>query len=109
MSAHTSHGPNRNNKRGHPAYRDTRYRAAREELKRTDQTCHTCGYPIDMQLTYPHPLSWSADHIIPKSQLTPSDHRLWHISNLQASHLYCNQSRGNTLPPTTPPPAPLPW
>lgn len=87
-------------------YDDPRYKAACKKLRTYDHTCHHCGYDIDPLLRWPHPLSWSADHIIPKSLLQPDDPRLWHISNLQAMHLRCNESRGNK--PTTPP-SPLPW
>ena len=94
--------------KGHPAYSDPRYRAARLELRKWDHICHApdCRQPIDMQLKYPHPLSWSADHIVPKSMLQPGDVRLWHISNLQAMHLTHNQSRGNKTMPKT---RPLDW
>ena len=104
----TPYRPGRNNKPGHPVYSDPRYRAARTQLKKTDWVCHACGYDIDMQLSYPHPLSWSADHIIPKSKLTADDNRLWHISNLQAMHLVHNQARGDKQPPALPP-TPLQW
>ena len=77
-----------------PGRDDPRYRAARLQLKTWDHTCHQCGYPIDTQLAYPHPLSWSADHIVPTSKLAKDDPRQWHISNLEATHLRCNQARG---------------
>ncbi len=95
-----------NKKPSHPVYADTRYRNACKKLRTWDHTCHRCGYDIDPHLNYPHPLSWSADHIIPKSLLTAGDPRLWHISNLQAMHLRCNQSRGNK---TQPQPRTLDW
>ena len=79
-------------------YGDSRYIAACRQLRKIDHTCHGCTYPIDTQLRYPHPLSWSADHIIPKSKLTRDDPRMWRISNLQAMHLRCNQARGNKTP-----------
>lgn len=83
-------------KRPHrPGRDDPRYKASRFELKKRDQICHQCSYPIDMQLHYPHPLSWSADHIVPTSKLARDDPRQWHISNMQAAHLRCNQARGN--------------
>ena len=88
-------------------YTDPRYLRSIRALKKWDRDCHICGYPIDMQLRYPHPLSWSADHIIPKSHLPPGDPRLWHVTSLQASHLRCNQSRGNNTTTTEPPP--LDW
>lgn len=79
-----------------PGRDDPRYLAARKELKKYDHTCHVCGYAIDPQIKWPHPGSWSADHIIPTSRLTPDDPRQWHISNLQAAHMRCNSARGNT-------------
>jgi 5-methylcytosine-specific restriction endonuclease McrA len=72
-----------------------RYQKARAELKKVATHCTICRYPIDLQLTYPHPLSFSADHIIPKSKLPPGDDRHWHISNMRPTHLRCNESRGN--------------
>lgn len=82
-------------KRAHrPGRDDPRYKRAREELKRIDHQCHLCGHTIDIQLHYPHPLSWSSDHIRPTSTLAHDDPRQWHISNLRAAHLRCNQARG---------------
>ena len=77
------------------------YKAARLALKAIDHICHHCGYPIDMQLDYPHPLSWSCDHIVPTSQMTHDDPRQWHISNMRALHMRCNQSRGAKPAPHT--------
>ena len=76
-------------------YEDQRYVANRERLQKIDDVCHWCGRAIDMQLRYPHPASWSCDHIIPKVHLQPDDPRNWHISNLCAAHLRCNQARGD--------------
>jgi hypothetical protein len=77
-----------------PGLDDVRYRTARAELKRIgSHICHTCRNPIDMQLKWPHPLSWSFDHLIPRSQLAPDDYRNWHISNGLEAHLHCNTSR----------------
>ena len=77
-----------------PGRDDPRYRKARAELRKWDNVCHICRLPIDMQLRYPHPLSWSADHKVPTSELDDDDPRQWHISNLQAAHLRCNEARG---------------
>lgn len=78
-----------------PGLDDQRYRDARTELRRIGpHICHTCRYPIDLQLKWPHPLSWSADHKVPRSKLEPSDPRNWHISNLIEAHLRCNMARG---------------
>jgi hypothetical protein len=90
-----------------PGLDDKRYRDSRELLKRIGQhTCHGCGYPIDMQIAWPSPLSWSADHKVPRSLLTADDPRHWHIDNLLEAHLRCNESRG-AKPLTPAPPAPL--
>ena len=79
-----------------PGLDDRRYHASRAELKRIgSHVCHWCHYPIDLQLRWPHPASWSADHRIPRSRLLPDDPRHWHISNMLEAHLRCNQSRGN--------------
>lgn len=77
------------------AYEDPRYVRSRARLRTYDHVCHHCGYDIDMNLRHPHPLSWSCDHIVPKSMLDEKDDRNWHISNLQAAHLRCNEARGN--------------
>lgn len=91
-----------------PGRDDPRYKRSRLALKKWDHTCHRCGHPIDMQLRWPHPLSWSAGHKVPTSHLAPDDPRQWHVTNLQAEHLRCNEAAGNrtTTPPT---PTPLPW
>jgi len=96
----------------HPAiktrrsYDDPRYQQAIRELRKRDDPCINCGLTIDPQLRWPHPLSWSADHLIPTSKLPPNDDRQWHISNLAASHLRCNESRGNK---TKTNPKPIQW
>jgi hypothetical protein len=78
-----------------PGYDDPRYKATREQLKRTgNNICHICGHTIDLQLKYPHPLSWSCDHLIPRSQLAPDDPRQWDIRAMAESHLRCNEARG---------------
>ena len=78
-----------------PGLDDKRYKTSRERLKRIGtHTCGHCGYPIDMQLKWPHPLSWSADHRYPRSTLAADDPRHWHIDGLLESHLRCNESRG---------------
>jgi 5-methylcytosine-specific restriction endonuclease McrA len=91
-----------------PGRNDHRFLASRAHLKRTAAAvCAHCGWPIDLQLKWPHPLSWSADHIVPLSQLAPDDFRRWHISNLQPAHLRCNESRGAKPTPTQQRPADL--
>lgn len=52
--------------------------------------CGICHQPIDTALTYPHPMSFSIDHIIPRS--VKPDHT---FNNLRSTHLKCNMERGN--------------
>lgn len=77
-----------------PGLDDMRYRNMREQLKQRQDPCHLCGWPINLQLRYPHPLSWSCDHVIPRSTLSPDDPRNWHIDNARAAHFRCNTARG---------------
>lgn len=60
-------------------------------MKRTQSVCHLCGKPIDKALEFPHPYSFSVDHIEPLSHGGAERAR----SNLAACHLRCNQSKGN--------------
>lgn len=57
--------------------------------------CCICSQPIDYTLDYPHPQSFSVQHI-----------KAWHThpelredpSNLDAAHLSCNSSEGQSGP-----------
>lgn len=51
--------------------------------------CHICTLPINLALAYPHPLSLSLDHVLPRSRGGSDD-----VSNLRPVHLRCNLSRG---------------
>lgn len=53
--------------------------------------CYLCGQPIDYDLQWPHPHSFSADHLKPYAhhpelRLDPG--------NVVSAHLRCNQSKG---------------
>lgn len=56
---------------------------------RDNWTCGICTEGIDQELTYPHPMSVSLDHIKPLSR--GGEHT---ESNAQASHLVCNMRKG---------------
>jgi 5-methylcytosine-specific restriction endonuclease McrA len=105
MSPARSHDPNKP-PRARTAYDDKRYKAAVKILRTYSHTCHICGHGIDVQLKWPHPMSWTADHIIAVSHLDTDDPRRWHISNLTGVHSFCNTSRNNR--PLKPPKA-LDW
>lgn len=58
--------------------------------------CQICRNQVDPQLAWPHPMSWSLDHIIPISK--GGEHS---YANTQLAHLTCNiGKRARTLEPT---------
>lgn len=63
------------------------------EVKRRSQICWICGDAIDMDLTFPHPESFSVDHLIPLSQLDEDDPRRTDPDYCAPAHLSCNSSR----------------
>lgn len=65
------------------------YRKATARLRARSQVCHICGNPIDVTLPYTDPMSWTADHIIPRSK---GGHLL---GEMKAAHRRCNSRRGN--------------
>lgn len=52
--------------------------------------CGLCGGLIDPELTFPHPMSATIDHIVPLS--AGGEHS---PENVQAAHLTCNSRKGN--------------
>lgn len=54
-----------------------------------------CGQLIDLDLKWPHPMSPTADHVVPVSQLAWDDPLLWDPKNLVPMHLLCNQRKGD--------------
>lgn len=71
-------------RRGRP-WRELRARVLAEE-----STCWLCHQAIDPAVTYPHPLSGSADHVVPLvAGGAPLDR-----GNVRAAHLKCNRDRG---------------
>ena len=67
----------------------------RRRCERDNLPCALCGEPIDYTLAWPHPRSFTVDHIIPISQLPPGDRRREDMTLFQPAHSYCNTSRGN--------------
>jgi hypothetical protein len=53
--------------------------------------CFHCGQPIDYDLTWPHPQSFSADHLKP---VATHPELAEDPGNLVSSHLLCNQVKG---------------
>lgn len=64
--------------------------------KRDKWCCQICRKKVDHELAWPHPMSWSLDHIVPISK--GGEHS---YANTQLAHLTCNISkRAHTLKPT---------
>ena len=57
---------------------------------RDGSDCGICAQPVDMSLSFPHPLSPSVDHVIPYARGGSHD-----MSNLQVSHLRCNHIKSD--------------
>lgn len=55
--------------------------------------CQLCAHPIDPSLEWPHPLSFSLDHVIPLSRGGTHE-----PANVQAAHFRCNTVKGNRTP-----------
>ncbi|KAA0021815.1 HNH endonuclease [Antrihabitans cavernicola] len=68
------------------------YRRAKNRLRQNARTCWLCGKWIDVDLPSNDPMSWTADHVIPRSK---GGHLL---GELRAAHRSCNSSRGNRPP-----------
>lgn len=44
----------------------------RKRILASQEVCGICGRPVDKSLKYPHPMSATIDHIIPKNAGSPS-------------------------------------
>lgn len=75
--------------RGHRA----QYNHNKKKILATQTVCGICGKPVDKSLKYPHPMSPTADHIIPIDRGGhPSD-----LDNLQLAHFICNRYKSDKL------------
>ncbi|WP_368668741.1 HNH endonuclease [Sporosarcina sp. 6E9] len=69
------------------------YERNRKRIFATQNTCGICGHPVDFSLKVPHPMSATADHIIPVAKNGhPSD-----IDNLQLAHWTCNRQKSDKI------------
>lgn len=60
--------------------------------KRDKWRCQLCRKKVDASLAYPHPMSWSLDHVIPISR--GGEHS---YANTQLTHLVCNIRKRNKI------------
>lgn len=82
MSRSDKKGPHRAN-----------YERNRKVIFATQNTCGICGHLVDFSLKAPHPMSATADHIIPVAKNGhPSD-----IDNLQLAHWTCNRQKSDKI------------
>lgn len=58
--------------------------------KRDHWTCQLCGETVNKKLRWPHPKSWSIDHIVPI--FAGGEHS---YANTQLAHLGCNVAKGH--------------
>lgn len=69
------------------------YERNRKIIFATQNTCGICGHLVDFSLKAPHPMSATADHIIPVAKNGhPSD-----IDNLQLAHWTCNRQKSDKI------------
>lgn len=71
------------------------WRLRRRVLERDAWTCYLDGRPIRRDVRWPHPLSPSVDHVVPRAAGGSDD-----PANLRAAHWGCNQAKGDALPGT---------
>ncbi|OBJ53724.1 hypothetical protein [Mycobacterium asiaticum] len=57
------------------------------------EPCIRCHEPIDYQLRFPHPLSWSLEHLVP---VTENPALALDRNNFASSHFGCNSVHGAT-------------
>ena len=58
--------------------------------RRDAWSCHICRLPVPVILSFPHPKSWSLDHLIPLAKGGKHEE-----SNVKIAHLICNQRKGD--------------
>ena len=80
---------------------DKTYRKRCRALRSSEggDVCHLCGAKIDLTLPYTDRLSWTADHIKPRSHGGPL------LGELKPSHRACNSRRSNNVTTVTAPPS----
>lgn len=71
--------------------KDRTYLRNRRRIMDQD-VCWLCGTWIDQSLKFPHPQSWTADHVDPVA-ISKNNH-----GELKPAHLLCNQKRRTNHP-----------
>lgn len=69
------------------------YQRNRTKLKNAGpHLCYFCGKPVNLDVKYPHPMSFAVQHIKPRSLGGGHEYE-----NLAACHMRCNAREGNAL------------
>lgn len=71
------------------------YRRLRAQLKAQGLPCWLCQQPIDYDVSYPDPRSFTVDHVVPVSKGGASVDP----DNCRPAHLHCNQRKGDRSRP----------
>lgn len=61
-------------------------------IDRDGTDCMLCHELVDLDLKFPHPKSFSVDHVVPRSHGGANE-----LENYRLTHLGCNSRRGNRL------------
>jgi 5-methylcytosine-specific restriction endonuclease McrA len=72
---------------------DYRWKRVAKAQKAKRRPCYHCGQPIDYELKWPHPASFSADHLKPWVR---HPELRYDPGNVVSTHLRCNQSKGDS-------------
>lgn len=67
------------------------YRRTTKRLRATASVCWICSKPIDLDLPYTDAMSFTADHVQPRSKGGAL------LGELKAAHRACNSARGNRM------------
>lgn len=62
-------------------------------IERDGPDCSICGTLVDLELSWPHPMSRSVDHVIPRSRGGEDD-----IANYALAHVSCNNRKHAKVP-----------
>ena len=92
------HASRRQAKRSDVAAKSRRYRQQLHDkrgrlFERDNWACYLCGTQLRRDVTAPHPLSPSLDHVVPISAGGSND-----LSNVRSAHFGCNVEKGDRLP-----------
>lgn len=69
-----------------------RYKQLKEDLRALRLPCYLCGQAINYEVGFPHPDSFSAEHVKPRAKFVELAED---PGNLKAAHLKCNSAKSD--------------